>query len=170
MSSADLLAGSPDTPSAGHRTATNPAPFRDGSNVEAHRLGVRVDGGADLDGRASRILRSLFVRSALPMKRFTEWNVFLGSLVRRFAATCPTATEPSAAKCTTLGIVRRPFSSGTSTGRPSITTATQLLVVPRSMPQMEAWTDRTARRSSASDSRARAGRRAGGRTRPRRAP
>ena len=131
-------------PSAGHRTATNPAPFRDGPKPWRPIASASASTVAQTSYGTRRASSATFLSlKRLPMKRFTEWNVFLGSLVRRFAATCPTATEPSAAKCTTLGIVRRPFSSGTSTGRPSITTATQLLVVPRSMPQMEAWTEGT---------------------------
>jgi hypothetical protein len=73
-----------------------------------------------------------------PMNRFTLWKVFRGSVVSLFCAPYPTKTPPSTAKCTTEGVVLRPCSSGTSTGRPSITTATALFVVPKSMPQMEA--------------------------------
>ena len=126
-------------PSAGHRTATNPAPFFEGPSPARPNASASASTVAQTSYGTRRASSATFLSlKRLPMNRFTEWNVFCGSLVRRFAAACPTVTEPSAAKCTTLGIVRRPFSSGTSTGRPSITTATQLLVVPRSMPQMEA--------------------------------
>ena len=72
------------------------------------------------------------------MKRLTEWNVLAGSLERRLRAAWPTRTVPSGRKDTTLGVVRRPSSSGTITGLPSTITATALLVVPRSIPQMDA--------------------------------
>ena len=74
----------------------------------------------------------------LPMKRLTEEKVLAGSLASLRRASWPTRTVPSAANDTTEGIVRLPLASATMTGLPSTTIATALLVVPRSMPQMDA--------------------------------
>ena len=72
------------------------------------------------------------------MKRLTEEKVLAGSLASRLRASCPTSTVPSWAKETTEGTVRLPSLSATMMGLPSTTTATALLVVPRSMPHIDA--------------------------------
>jgi len=51
----------------------------------------------------------------------------------RFAAP-PTRRSPSLVKATTLGVVRSPSALVMTTGLPPSTTATQELVVPRSIP------------------------------------
>jgi len=51
----------------------------------------------------------------------------------RFAAP-PTKRSPSLVKATTLGVVRSPSALVMTTGLPPSTTATQELVVPRSIP------------------------------------
>ena len=51
----------------------------------------------------------------------------------RFAAS-PTKRSPSLVKATTLGVVRSPSALVMTTGLPPSTTATQELVVPRSIP------------------------------------
>ena len=51
----------------------------------------------------------------------------------RFAAP-PTRRSPSLVKATTLGVVRSPSALVITTGLPPSTTATQELVVPRSIP------------------------------------
>src|SRR6185437_13191478 len=49
-------------------------------------------------------------------------------------ATSPTSRSPLLVKATTDGVVRLPSALGMTTGSPPSMTATQLLVVPRSMP------------------------------------
>ena len=51
----------------------------------------------------------------------------------RFAAS-PTTRSPACVKLTTEGVVRPPSELGMTTGSPPSSTATQLFVVPKSMP------------------------------------
>jgi len=65
---------------------------------------------------------------------FTAYNVFSGLVTAWRLAACPTSLLPSPAKLTTDGVVRAPsLFSITRAVRPSMI-ATQLFVVPRSMP------------------------------------
>ncbi len=75
-----------------------------------------------------------------PISRLTAKMVFCGLVSACRRATCPTRRSPLAGKPTTDGVVRAPSELGTTltsadelTDAPS-TTATQELVVPRSMP------------------------------------
>jgi len=68
------------------------------------------------------------------MKRLTEKTVFSGLVMAWFLATCPTTRSPPSRKATTDGVVRAPSAFVMTTGSPPSITATQELVVPRSMP------------------------------------
>ena len=68
------------------------------------------------------------------MSRFTAKTVFLG-LVRAWRlAIWPTSRSPLAVKPTIDGVVRAPSWFGITWGAPPSMTATQELVVPRSIP------------------------------------
>ncbi len=68
------------------------------------------------------------------MKRLMEKTVFSGLVIAWRLATCPTSLWPSLVKPTTDGVVRPPSGLGMTTGSPPSMTATQELVVPKSMP------------------------------------
>jgi len=68
------------------------------------------------------------------MKRLTEEKASGGLRSAWAAAARPTSTSPEGRYATTEGVVRPPSALGTTTARPASSTATQLLVVPRSMP------------------------------------
>src|SRR5262245_37371514 len=69
-----------------------------------------------------------------PIRRFTEYRVFIGLVTAWRLAAWPTSRSPESVKATMEGVVRAPSEfSITLTSLPSIT-ATQELVVPRSMP------------------------------------
>jgi hypothetical protein len=76
------------------------------------------------------------------MSLFTEPNVFFGSERKKGTASCPVKTSPELVKCITDGIVlvvSRVFIVGIGTISvlpESVTIATALFVVPKSMPQM----------------------------------
>jgi len=76
------------------------------------------------------------------MSLFTEPNVFFGSERKKGTASCPVKTSPALVKCITDGIVLVVstllfFGIGTISVCPeSVTIATALFVVPKSMPQM----------------------------------
>ena len=114
---------------------------------EGRDLGRRVDLLVDLDvhvavGRLARAGRGGTAGPApprsdsnfRPMRRFTAKTVFLG-LVRAWRlAIWPTRRSPLAVKPTMDGVVRAPSWLGMTCGAPPSITATQELVVPRSMP------------------------------------
>jgi hypothetical protein len=86
------------------------------------------------------------------MSLFTELNVFFGSERKNGIAACPVKTSPVLAKCITDGIVRLVspvcafITTGTISVAPdSVTMATALFVVPKSMPQMSSVVLRIAR-------------------------
>jgi hypothetical protein len=76
------------------------------------------------------------------MSLFTEPNVFFGSVRKKGTASCPVKTSPVLVKCITDGIVLVVSTLfivgiGTISVFPeSVTIATALFVVPKSMPQM----------------------------------
>ncbi len=69
-----------------------------------------------------------------PMRRFTECTVASGFVMAWRLAICPTRRSPPSVKATIDGVVRDPSLFGITTASPCSITATQLLVVPRSMP------------------------------------
>ena len=69
-----------------------------------------------------------------PMRRFTAKTVFFGLVSAWRLAIWPTSRSPLAVKPTIDGVVRAPSWLGMTWGAPPSITATQELVVPRSMP------------------------------------
>src|SRR5262249_53588560 len=69
-----------------------------------------------------------------PMKRLIEKMVFSEFVIACRFATSPTRRSPLLVKATIEGVVRLPSALGMTTGSPPSITATQLFVVPRSMP------------------------------------
>ena len=98
-----------------------------------------------------------------PIRRLTANRVFSGLVTAWRLAGMPTRTSPSSVKATIEGVVRMPSSfSITRAFLPSIT-ATQLFVVPRSMPMILLIpTSRVAREISRWRSRSAAGERRAG--------
>src|SRR6188508_848420 len=71
-----------------------------------------------------------------PIRRLTAYTVLRG-LVRAWRlAICPTRRSPLAVKPTMEGVVRAPSWLGMTWGTPPSITATQELVVPRSIPMV----------------------------------
>src|SRR2546423_10756532 len=69
-----------------------------------------------------------------PIKRFTAYTVFDAFVTACRLAICPTNRSPLSVKPTTLGVVRPPSLFGTICTVPPSRTATQQLVVPKSIP------------------------------------
>ena len=69
-----------------------------------------------------------------PIRRFTAKTVASGLVIAWRLAICPISRSPASVKPTIDGVVRLPSELGMTTGSPPSITATQLLVVPRSMP------------------------------------
>jgi hypothetical protein len=69
-----------------------------------------------------------------PMSRFTMKMVFSGFVIAWRLAICPTSRSPDSVRAMIDGVVRLPSLLGMTTGSPPSITATQELVVPRSMP------------------------------------
>ena len=63
-----------------------------------------------------------------------EMTVRSGLVMAWRLATWPTRRSPSLEKATTDGVVRLPSALGMTTGSPPSMTATQLFVVPKSIP------------------------------------
>ncbi len=70
------------------------------------------------------------------MKRLMEKMVFVGLVMAWRLAGSPTLRSPPSTNPTTLGVVRLPSLFAMTTGSLPSITATQLLVVPRSMPMI----------------------------------
>ena len=68
------------------------------------------------------------------MNRLMERTVFSGLVMIWFFATWPTSRSPLSVNATMDGVVRCPSEFWITTGSPPIITATQELVVPRSIP------------------------------------
>src|SRR6476660_7464148 len=68
------------------------------------------------------------------MKRLMEKIVWSGLVIAWRLAMAPVRRSPEREKATTEGVVRAPSELGITTGTPPSRTATQELVVPRSMP------------------------------------
>ena len=74
--------------------------------------------------------------SLVPILRLMDETVFSGLVMAWRLATWPTRRSPVLVKPTTDGVVRAPSALGMTTGSPPSITATQLLVVPRSIPMI----------------------------------
>ena len=74
--------------------------------------------------------------SLVPILRLMDETVFSGLVMAWRLATWPTRRSPVLVKPTTEGVVRAPSALGMTTGSPPSITATQLLVVPRSIPMI----------------------------------
>ncbi len=70
------------------------------------------------------------------MQRLMEKMVFRGLVMAWRLAGSPTLRSPPSTKATMLGVVRLPSLLAMTTGSLPSITATQLLVVPRSMPMI----------------------------------
>src|SRR5437899_10522490 len=80
------------------------------------------------------LLRTSSESNLRPIRRFTAKTVASGLVTACRLAICPTRRSPASVKPTIDGVVRLPSELGIPTGSPPSMTATQLLVVPRSMP------------------------------------
>ena len=80
------------------------------------------------------VLPSTSMLQSVPMWRLTLATVRCGFMACWRAATVPTRRSPSFVKATTDGVVRMPSALVMTVARPPSMVATQLLVVPRSMP------------------------------------
>src|SRR5574341_238399 len=69
-----------------------------------------------------------------PMRRLIEKTVLSGFVMACRLAICPTSRSPFSVMATTDGVVLLPSEFAITTGSPPSMTATQELVVPRSMP------------------------------------
>ncbi|EAP88521.1 hypothetical protein CA2559_07160 [Croceibacter atlanticus HTCC2559] len=70
----------------------------------------------------------------LPIKRLIEETVFVGLVTACLFAGSPTLISPPSTKAMTEGVVRLPSAFGITVGSLPSITATQLLVVPKSIP------------------------------------
>src|SRR6266478_4350113 len=80
------------------------------------------------------LLRTSSESNLRPNRRFTAKTVASGFVTACRLAICPTSRSPASVNPTIDGVVRLPSELGITTGSPPSITATQLLVVPRSMP------------------------------------
>src|SRR5438105_9431317 len=80
------------------------------------------------------LLRTSSESNLRPIRRLTAKTVASGFVMAWRLAICPTRRSPASVKPTIDGVVRLPSEFGMTTGSPPSITATQLLVVPRSMP------------------------------------
>src|SRR3954453_4568767 len=69
-----------------------------------------------------------------PISRFTAKTVASGLVIACRLAICPPSRSPDSVNATIDGVVRLPSELGITTGSPPSITATQELVVPRSIP------------------------------------
>ena len=77
---------------------------------------------------------SMLTRWSEPISRLMEEMVRSGLVMAWRLATWPTMRSPVLEKATTDGVVRLPSALGMTTASPPSMTATQELVVPRSIP------------------------------------
>src|SRR5438876_10091035 len=80
------------------------------------------------------LLRTSSESNLRPIRRLTAKTVASGLVIACRFAIWPTSRSPASVKPTIEGVVRLPSEFGITTGSPPSMTATQLLVVPRSMP------------------------------------
>ena len=80
------------------------------------------------------LLPSMFTRWSLPISRLMEEIVRSGLVMAWRLATWPTIRSPVLEKATTDGVVRLPSALAITTASPPSMTATQELVVPKSIP------------------------------------
>src|SRR4051812_209290 len=80
------------------------------------------------------LLRTSSESNLRPIRRLTAKTVASGFVMAWRFAICPTRRSPASVNPTIEGVVRLPSELGMTTGSPPSMTATQLLVVPRSMP------------------------------------
>src|SRR5882762_1330453 len=69
-----------------------------------------------------------------PIRRLTAKTVASGLVIAWRFAICPTSPSPASVNPSIEGVVRLPSELGITTGSPPSITATQLFVVPRSIP------------------------------------
>lgn len=89
--------------------------------------------------------------ASVPILRLKRATVSCGCVTSRSWAIRPTTARPSLSTLTTLGIRNSPNWLGTSYARPSLYTATRLLVVPRSMPTIAICAPCNRRRTDRAD-------------------
>src|SRR6476659_9298445 len=77
-----------------------------------------------------------FSSNLRPISRFTAKIVFFALVTAWRLADAPTSTSPSSPYATTEGVVRAPSEFSMTLGWPPSMIATQLFVVPRSMPMI----------------------------------
>src|SRR4030095_11858630 len=77
-----------------------------------------------------------FSSNLRPISRLIAYSVFLGLVIACRLADAPTSISPSSWYATTDGVVRAPSEFSMTLGVPPSMMATQLLVVPRSMPMI----------------------------------
>ena len=87
---------------------------------------------------AVNFLPSIVTFQSVPIWRLTERMVRSTLVTAWRLATSPTSTSPFLAKATTDGVVRDPSAFAMTAGSPPSRTATQELVVPRSIPTARA--------------------------------
>src|ERR1044072_4432575 len=75
-----------------------------------------------------------------PIRRFTEYRVFMGLVTAWGLAAWPTRRSPESVKATMEGVVRAPSEFSITLVSPPSMTATHELVVPRSIPMTFAMT------------------------------
>ena len=75
-----------------------------------------------------------------PIRRFTEYRVFIGLVTAWRLAAWPTSRSPESVKATIEGVVRAPSEFSMTLVSPPSMTATHELVVPRSIPMTFAMT------------------------------
>src|SRR2546426_6363780 len=80
------------------------------------------------------LLRTSSESNLRPIRRLTAKTVASGLVMACRLAIWPTRRSPASVKPTIDGVVRLPSEFGITTGSPPSITATQLLVVPRSIP------------------------------------
>src|SRR6266478_2445693 len=80
------------------------------------------------------LLRTSSESNLRPISRFTAKTVASGLVIACRLAICPTSRSPTSVNPTIDGVVRLPSELGITTGSPPSITATQLFVVPRSIP------------------------------------
>src|ERR1041384_5180459 len=93
-----------------------------------------------LKGTSDISLATIGSSKRRPIRRFTEYRVFIGLVTAWRLAAWPTSRSPESVKATIEGVVRAPSEFSITLVSPPSMTATQELVVPRSIPMTFAMT------------------------------